>query len=156
MTSVLLQEAGRRRVRSGGGLTRPAAGLQAGHEFKYSSVRSPLQFPSQSCPSPPLLTRNTSPPDSAAPRQRTRKGSSSSTKRSNPLLKKSSLVCQKTEYPQLSSAVSSPSPEAQQSVTNNLQEISITKKDNSSNFAKSCKITEIYRSGLNSSSQKKK
>lgn len=67
------------------------------------------------------------------------------------LLKKSSLLCQKSEYSNSPmETLSGSSPEREdEPMPNNLQEISQSKRD--SNFAKSCKISEIYRSGLSNS-----
>jgi histone-lysine N-methyltransferase ASH1L len=140
------------------------SGSGLGHstgDTKYSKS-SPLQFPSQSCPSPQHnSTQSTNAQESSSKRHvsgsshKSRKSSGSSKRMNSILLKKSSLLCQKSEY--LNSpmeTLSGSSPEREDApIIDNLQEISQSKRD--SNFAKSCKISEIYRSGLSNASSHK-
>merc|ERR1712106_1192527 len=134
---------------------------QSAGDVKYSKS-SPLQFPSQSCPSPQhSSSQSISVVDTGGKKHisgsshKSRKSSGSSKRLNSILLKKSSLLCQKSEH--LNSpmeTLSGSSPEREDApIINNLQEISQSKRD--SNFAKSCKISEIYRSGFSNSSSHK-
>ena len=116
---------------------------------KYSRS-SPSQIPSQSCPSPPVLFKQN---ESSSGSRRHLSGSShkSSKRGSNSSrrtgMKKSSFHKRNADQDQ---ETLSGSDKEEVSITNNLQEILLKKRD--SNFAKSCKISEIYSGRITSAS----